>query len=117
MIDIITTGKSYKDISVALANDMGVRYRQAERLIRTESARVAIQSTLNTYSSMGINKVKVINAHDDRVCSEECEEHEGRIIYINQAEIGSDDLEVGIPPFHPNCRCDIVAVWEDDNNV
>ena len=112
MMDIITTGKSYKEIGAALANDMGVRYHQAERLIRTESARVAIQSSINTYSSIGIDKVRVITAHDDRVCSEKCEEHKGDIIPIKQIEVG-----VNVPPFHPNCRCDIVAVWEDDNNV
>lgn len=110
MMDIITTGKSYKQLSAALANDMGVGYRQAERLIRTESARVAIQSSLDTYSEVGVDKVKVITAHDDRVCSEECEEHKGKIIPIREVEIG-----VNVPPFHPNCRCDIVAVWEDDN--
>ena len=115
-IDILTTGKSYKEISTALSNDLGIRFHQAQRLIRTEMARVAIQSTLNSYAAAGVKYVKIITAHDDNVCSPECEKHAGRKVPINQAKIGVvDDLELGIPPFHPNCRCDIVAVWEDSN--
>lgn len=111
-IDILATGKTYKEISQVLAKDLGIKYHQAQRLIRTEMARVAVQSTLDSYSAVGIEKVKVITAHDDAVCSEECEEHSGKIIPIREAQIG-----INVPPFHPNCRCDIVAVWEDSNNV
>lgn len=109
-IDILTTGKSYKEISTALSNDLGIKFHQAQRLIRTEMARVAIQSSLDSYARVGIDKVKIITAHDGNVCSPECEEHQGKIIPLLEAEIG-----VNIPPFHPNCRCDIVAVWEDSN--
>lgn len=108
MVDIITTGKSYKEISLALSKDLGVKYHEAQRLIRTEMARTAVESTIHRYTEMGIDKVKVITAHDDAVCGEECEEHEGQIIPLLQCEVG-----VNVPPFHPNCRCDIVAVWED----
>ena len=111
-IDLLATGKSYKEVSIILSQDLGIKYHQAQRLIRTEMARVAIQSSLDSYGRVGIDKVKIITAHDDNVCSPECEEHQGKIIPLLEAEIG-----VNIPPFHPNCRCDIVGVWEDDNNV
>lgn len=107
-IDILTTGKSYNEVSSILSKDMGVAFYQAQRLVRTEMARVSIQSTLNSYASIGVEKVRVITADD--MCSETCEEHRGQIIPLLEAEVG-----INIPPFHPNCRCDIVAVWEDDN--
>lgn len=107
-IDILATGKSYREVSTILSKDLGVAYHQAQRLVRTEMARVAIQSSLDTYASIGIDKVRVITADD--MCSEVCEEHKGNIVPIMEAEVG-----INIPPFHPNCRCDIVAVWEDDN--
>lgn len=110
MVDIITTGKSYKEVSTMLVNDLGIKFHQAQRLIRTEMARVAVQSTINKYAELGITKVKVITAHDDEVCSTECETHAGKIIPLLEAQIG-----INVPPFHPNCRCDIVAVWEEDN--
>ena len=108
MVDIITTGKSYKEVSLALSKDLGVKYHQAQRLIRTEMARTAVESTIDRYSQLGIDKVKVITAHDDKVCGEECEEHNNQIIPLLEIEVG-----VNVPPFHPNCRCDIVAVLEE----
>lgn len=110
MVDIITTGKPYKQISMALSQDLGVKYHEAQRLIRTEMARTVVESSIHTYAELGIDKVKVITAHDDNVCGEECEEHAGQIIPLLEVEVG-----INVPPFHPNCRCDIVAVWEDEN--
>ena len=110
MVDIITTGKPYKEVSTMLVKDLGIKFHQAQRLIRTEMARVAVQSTINRYAELGITKVEVITAHDDEVCSTECEAHAGKIIPLLEAQIG-----INVPPFHPNCRCDIVAVWEEDN--
>ncbi len=107
-VDILATGKSYKEVSLALSKDMGVAYHQAQRLVRTEMARVSIQSTLDAYAAAGIEKVIVMTARDDNVCSPECEEHEGQIIRILEAQIG-----INVPPFHPNCRCDILEVRED----
>lgn len=107
MVDIITTGKSYKEISLAISKDFGVKYHEAQRLIRTEMARTSIESTINSYTQAGIQKVRVITAEDERTC-DECVSHDGAIIPLLEVQVG-----INVPPFHPNCRCDIVAVWEE----
>ncbi len=110
IVNIITTGKPYKEVATALSKDFGVRYHEAQRLIRTEMVRVGMESSLKTYADMGYELVKWVTVHDDRTCSPECEEHEGQIIRIDMAEVG-----INIPPIHPNCRCSIVPVRREDN--
>ena len=75
MVDIITTGKPYKEVATALSKDFGVRYHEAQRLIRTEMARIGIESTLKTYADMGFEYVIVEGVPDDKECGEQCEQH------------------------------------------
>ena len=114
MVDIIVQGKSYKELSTKLAEDMGVRYHQAQRLIRTEMVRVGMESSLKTYADMGYSYITVLGTEDGKECGEQCSKHWHKKIPISKAQVGVDDSECGIPPFHPNCRCSI-SVWREDN--
>lgn len=118
MVNIITTGKPYKEVATALSRDFGVRYHEAQRLIRTEMARVGIESTLKTYADMGFEYVIVEGVPDDKECGEQCEQHwyshTHKKIPIGKAEVGIDGSDCGLPPYHPNCRCSI-SLWRDEN--
>jgi SPP1 gp7 family putative phage head morphogenesis protein len=106
MVDIISTGKSYREVSKMLSHDMGVGYHESQRLIRTEMARISAQSTLDTYATWGVNKVKVLVNPD---CCDICKEHANEIVKISEAQVG-----INIPPYHPNGRCSLMACWEGE---
>lgn len=58
------------------------------------SVEVADAATLKAYTDSGVEKVRWVSEHDNRVCGT-CEERDGKVYPVDK-----------IPPKpHPNCRC------------
>lgn len=70
----------------------------AERIIRTEGARVTEEATLQAYGEAGVEYYIFDSVLDERT-SDICEELNGRRFKLSEAQAG-----VNYPPMHPNCR-------------
>ena len=104
IIDCISRGVSKDELTKELMRIYGTEFYKADRIARTELNYVQNQSTLNRYKEMGVEKYKILSAHDGRTC-DKCADLDGKIFPIDKAEIG-----VNFPPFHSNCRDTILAV-------
>jgi SPP1 gp7 family putative phage head morphogenesis protein len=76
----------------------------ANRLIRTESAYVANQTTAIAYEECGIERYEFMATLDSRT-SEKCSGLDGKIFEMSEKEVG-----VNYPPLHPHCRSSVAPV-------
>jgi SPP1 gp7 family putative phage head morphogenesis protein len=76
----------------------------ANRLIRTESAYVANQTTAVAYEECGIERYEYMATLDSRT-SEKCSGLDGKIFEVSEKEVG-----VNWPPAHPHCRSSVAPV-------
>ena len=76
----------------------------ANRLIRTESAYVANQTTAVAYEECGIERYEYMATLDSRT-SEKCSGLDGKIFEMSEKEVG-----VNYPPAHPHCRSSVAPV-------
>ena len=76
----------------------------ANRLIRTESAYVANQTTATAYEECGIERYEYMATLDSRT-SEKCSGLDGKIFEMSEKEVG-----VNYPPAHPHCRSSVAPV-------
>ena len=82
------------------------QYRKyaANRLIRTESAYVAGQTTAVAYDECGIERYEYMATLDSRT-SAKCSGLDGKIFEMSEKEVG-----VNYPPAHPHCRSSVAPV-------
>lgn len=113
------------DLRKTLKDHFGDR-QMAEMIARTEVSRASGYATETVYKDAGVIGKKWSAAKDERVC-EWCDELDGEIVDIGENFIDSGDSFVGrdggilkadygpVPaePSHPNCRCDILPVFEN----
>lgn len=84
-----------------MKEDFDKAYRNAKRLIRTESAHVQTMAAIDRYKEAGVAYVTFMTAEG---CCEDCEALDGKLIPI--------DDNSQIPPLHPNCKCTLVPVLD-----
>lgn len=92
------TGQSSRVVARVVADRMGVGYRQAYRLVRTETAAMAQQAELACYKKSELDKYRFLATLDMRT-SKVCQEHDGKVYLVKDAKIGDN-----MPPLHPHCR-------------
>lgn len=102
------SGKTNRTIAQEIADRFSAAYRDAERLVRTEASYVANRAAVEEYAQAGCRYVEFLTAKDSRTCPI-CAGHDGDIVPIEKAKTGSN-----IPPLHPNCRCTVLPVVEDE---
>lgn len=107
LVDCIVRGDSKDRLVKELMTKYNQAFNRADRLVRTELAYVQNRSTLDTYQEAGIEYYQVLTAGDDNVCSV-CEDSD-EAIRVDQAIPG-----ITMPPFHPNCRCALLAVFNKE---
>ncbi len=71
----------------------------AERLLRTEIARVQTQAQAESYEANGIDEYEYVACGLKDVCPL-CKEVDGKVFKLKDMEIGEN-----APPMHPNCHC------------
>lgn len=97
MADLVA-GKSNAKVAKTLQEEMGSGYKEAIRLVRTESNRVCNSADIERYKSLGIKYYKIFATKDART-SARCRKEDGNYYLVEEAETGKT-----LPPFHPNCR-------------
>lgn len=103
LIDSVARGASKADLIKTLQTDLNVGYYQSDRIARTELNYIQNKAAADKYREAGVEKYKVLaNQADDDCADKDGEEH-----LLADAEVGFN-----YPPFHPNCRCTVIAVIE-----
>lgn len=102
------SGKTNRVIAQEIADRFSAAYRDAERLVRTETSYVANRAAVEEYAQAGCRYVEFLTAKDSRTCPI-CTGRDGDIVPIEEAKPGGT-----IPPLHPNCRCTVLPVVVED---
>ena len=92
------TGQSSRVTARVVADRMGVGYRAAYRLVRTETTAMAEQASLAAYKEAGLERYRYLATLDNRT-SRICQNLDGQVFYVKDAQIGKN-----MPPMHPHCR-------------
>lgn len=90
--------KHIEQATEIMQSKFDVSRSSAERIIRTEGARVTEEATLQGYGEAGIEYYIFDSVLDERA-SDICEELNGQRFKLSEAQTG-----VNYPPMHPNCR-------------
>lgn len=101
-------GKSVSAMSAALSAKMGQSYKNAERLVRTETAHIHAESDRAAYREAGVEEYEFMATLEVRTC-DVCGSLDGKHFKVSEAKTG-----VNYPPMHPNCRCTTVEYDPDD---
>lgn len=95
-------------MSSALAAKMGQSYKNAERLIRTETTHIYSESDRAAYNEAGVEEYEYMATLDARTC-ETCGALDGKVFKVKDAKPG-----VNYPPMHPNDRCTTIEHDPED---
>lgn len=102
-------GQDVRQMSAAIAKATGSSAADAERLIRTETARCIEEATLKGYAAAGIAQYQILVDEDERTCKF-C----GAIDEEAVHEVAGAVTGVNLPPFHPRCRCTTVPYFSEE---
>ena len=92
-------GKNPREFIPQIRKKFDVSRCNAERLLRTEIARVQTQAQAESYESNGIDEYEYVACGLKDVCPL-CKEMDGKTFKLKDMEIG-----INAPPLHPNCHC------------
>ena len=108
----IYQGKSAKKISKNISDRLDASMKDIERVVRTESKHARNEASAQAYIDMGYEWY-MFSSHTEGKSSERtCE----RCRKINEEKYRFDKRVVGenFPPLHPNCRCTIIPIMNDE---
>lgn len=92
-------GKNPREFIPQIRKKFDVSRCNAERLLRTEVARVQTQAQAESYEANGIDEYEYVACGLKDVCPL-CKEMDGKVFKLKDMEIGEN-----APPMHPNCHC------------
>ena len=106
----LNRGINYKTMSQNIAKKFDASYKNAERLVRTETNHIQNQATLMGYRDAGVVKYEFLAVLDSRT-SHTCANLNGEVFKTENAMEGEN-----YPPMHPNCRSTTVPYEYSDND-
>lgn len=92
-------GKNPRGFIPLIRKKFDVSRCNAERLLRTEIARVQTQAQAESYEANGIDEYEYVACGLKDVCPL-CKEVDGKTFKLKDMKIGEN-----APPMHPNCHC------------
>ena len=104
----LNRGINYKTMSQNIAKKFDASYKNAERLVRTETNHIQNQATLMGYRDAGVVKYEFLAVLDSRT-SHTCANLNGEVFKTENAMEGEN-----YPPMHPNCRSTTVPYEYSD---
>lgn len=99
-------GLSVKKLSKQLSKEMGVSYKNAERLVRTELNFVQNYAAKESLEAAGLEEYEFIAVLDNRT-TPRCQALDGTYHLLEEYSPGTN-----APPMHPRCRSTISAIVE-----
>lgn len=115
LLHCIVTGKKTTELREKLQHRFAVSRNQANTLIRTEAAHIQIEASKQRYQDYGLDKYEFHADTDERTCthgSDSCKELDGRVFLLADMKPG-----VNAPPMHPNCRCAVLPVIDEEKEI
>lgn len=97
-------GKGARQLASNIRKEFNVTTFQAERLMRTELARIQIETQKESYMRNGFEEYEFIA---NSGCCDTCQALNGKIFKVKKMMPGENAA-----PIHPNCRCS-TAPYED----
>ena len=94
----LNKGLNYRTMSQNIAKKFETSYKNAERLVRTETNHIQNQATLMGYMDAGVVKYQFLAILDSRT-SHTCSDLNGEVFKTEDATEGEN-----YPPMHPHCR-------------
>ena len=94
----LNKGLNYRTMSQNIAKKFETSYKNAERLVRTETNHIQNQATLIGYMDAGVVKYQFLAVLDSRT-SHTCSDLNGEVFKTENATEGEN-----YPPMHPQCR-------------
>ena len=107
----LNKGINYRTMSQNIAKKFDTSYKNAERLVRTETAHIQNQATLMGYKDSGVVKYEFLAVLDSRT-SHTCASLNGEVFKTENAMEGEN-----YPPMHPRCRSTTVPYEYADSDV
>ena len=104
----LNKGINYRTMSQNIAKKFDTSYKNAERLVRTETAHIQNQATLMGYKDSGVVKYEFLAVLDSRT-SHTCASLNGEVFKTENAMEGEN-----YPPMHPRCRSTTVPYEYSD---
>ena len=101
----IINGRHPNDVARDLRKQFDVNQKQAERLMRTESARVHAECAVKSMEKNGVTQYEWVS--EPSACKI-CSPLNGKTFEVKGAEFGNANHPLF--PLHPNCRCAVIAV-------
>jgi SPP1 gp7 family putative phage head morphogenesis protein len=109
LIRSITQGRNPRELARELRNLFDSSKFEAERLMRTETARVQIAVQMKSYQENGIEEYLFIAEPDAcKICATMAKKSEKEPFEVENHQVG-----LNAPPMHPNCRCSTVPFVEE----
>ncbi|OUQ08289.1 hypothetical protein B5E92_04350 [Erysipelatoclostridium sp. An15] len=100
-------GRNPNVLARDLRKRFNVKISDAERLMRTEMARVQVDAQMRSYLANGIDEYEYIACGGSDVCSI-CRAMDGKIFKVSKMMSAKN-----APPMHPNCHCSTGAHIDD----
>lgn len=95
----LIAGRNPREFIPNIRKRFDVSRYQAERLLRTELARVQIEAQKESYKAEGIDEYEYIACGLGDVC-DVCRALDGKHFKVSKMVVGEN-----APPMHPNCHC------------
>lgn len=92
-------GKNPNELARLLRKRFNVKISDAQRLMRTELARVQIAAQQKSYEANGFDEYEYITCGIGDAC-DTCRALDGKVFPIKKMNAGDN-----APPMHPNCHC------------
>ena len=125
----VIAGENPRSVAPKIMDTVGTRlegstFTPAQRAVmiaRTEISRVQNTGILQSYVNEGYTEVKILTAEDSNVCytclSYAYEFNDDNVIFENRGKEKIHNIIELLkgrlfPPFHPNCRCTYLSIWE-----
>ena len=101
----IINGRHPNDVARELRKQFDISQKQAERLMRTESARVHAECAVKSMEKNSVTQYEWVS--EPSACKI-CSPLDGKIFEVKGAEFGN--VNHPLFPLHPNCRCAVISV-------
>ena len=106
----IINGRHPNDVARELRRQFDISQKQAERLMRTESARVHAECAVKSMEKNGVTRYEWVSEPSScKICGP----LNGKIFEVKGAEFGN--VNHPLFPLHPNCRCAVISVINRDD--
>lgn len=101
-------GKSSAAMSKELSDKLGSSFKNAERLIRTETTHFHNEATKTAYNAADVKEYEFMATLDMRT-SDACRNMDGKHFKVSEAQAG-----INFPPIHPWCRSTTIEYDPED---